>query len=96
MEQISIIYGNTKAISISVSDDKGNLVDLSRGKYKLLLDNKVIPFEVKGENNSEMLIVIQGKDFLSVGTHSLTLYENMNEDWQMRCPLRDCIKITRY
>lgn len=95
MEQITILYGNTQPISFEVEDMDGNPIDLTQGQYKLMLDNREIVFEIRGENRNQIYFVIQGNWNLICKTYTLTLYKNKDGLWQMRMPIKDCINIVR-
>lgn len=95
--QIQIVYGCTKTISFQVVNKSNNQpIDLRQGEYMLKLNDKPIDFEIVGESHSKVRFTIQGRDMLPVGTYSLTFWKNVGKEWQMRFPMRDVIKITRY
>lgn len=93
MEYITILHGNTQPISFEVEDMDGQPVDLTQGQYKLMLDNREIEFEVRGVNKNQVYFVLQGNMDLLCKTYSLTLYKNKGGLWQMRLPMKDCIKV---
>lgn len=95
MEQITILYGCTQPISFEVVDMDGMPVDLTQGQYKLMLDNREIEFEIRGENKSQVYFVIQGNMNLVCKDYSLILYKNRGGLWQQRMPITNCIKVVR-
>ena len=97
MNQIQIVYGCTKTISFQVVNKANNQpINLRQGEYMLKLNDKPIDFDIVGENHNKVRFTIQGAKMLPVGTYSLTFWMNAGKEWQMRFPMRDCIKITRY